>query len=115
MSLLSLILTFIITLFVLFGPMYSSGAGVLQTMGYVPLALFSPIASAGLGLFPIRALKIIAAVLMLAFAVVGGFSEGLFYFPVAVLMFFAAFRRSPLPKDAPPTSMSDDEFWSQRL
>ena len=63
MSLLSLILTFIITLFVLFGPMYSSGAGVLQTMGYVTLALFSPIAIAGLGLFPIRALKIIAAVL----------------------------------------------------
>jgi hypothetical protein len=41
MSLLSLFLTFTITLFVLFGPMYSSGAGILQTMGYVPPARMS--------------------------------------------------------------------------
>jgi hypothetical protein len=46
---------------------------------------------------------------------VAGFSVGVFYFPVAVLMLFAAFRRSPLPEDPPPAPMSDDEFWSQRL
>jgi hypothetical protein len=115
MSLLSLILTFIIALFVLFGPMYSSGAGVLQVMGYMPPTLLIPIFIAGLGLFQLRALKITAAVLMLAFAIVGGFSVGLLYVPVVVLMFFAAVRRSPLPKDPPPTPMSDKEFWSQRL
>jgi hypothetical protein len=116
MSLLSLILTFTITLFVLFGPMYSSsGAGILQTMGYVPPALFVPIAVAGLGLFQLRALKITAAVLMLAFAMVGGFSVGLFYVPVVVLMFFAAFRRSAAPEDPPPARMSDEDFWQQRL
>ena len=115
MSLLSLVLTLAVTVFVLFAPMYSSGAGILQTMGYVPPALFVPIAVAGLGLFPLRALEIVAAVLMLAFAIVGGFSVGLMYVPVVVLMFFAAFRHSPLPKDPPPAPMSDDEFWSQRL
>jgi hypothetical protein len=84
-------------------------------MGYVPPALFALIAVAGLRLFQLRALKITAAFLMVAFAIVGGFSVGLFYFPVVVLMFFAAFRPSPVSKDPPPTPMSDDEFWSQRL
>jgi len=115
LSLLSLFLTFTITLFVLFGHMYSSGAGILQTMGYVPPALFVPIAVAGLGLFQLSALKITAAVLMLAFAIVGGFSVGLFYVPVVVLMFFAAFRRSPAPEDPPPARMSDEDFWQQHL
>jgi len=73
MSLLSLFLTFTITLFLIFGPIYSSGAGILQAMGHVPPALFVPIAVAGLGLFQLSALKITAAVLMLAFAIVGGF------------------------------------------
>jgi hypothetical protein len=115
MSLISLVLTLIITLFVLFGPMYSSGDGVLQVMGYMPPSLFIPIAVAGLGLFHLRAVKVAAAILMLAFAIIGGFSVGLFYFPVVGLMFVAAFRRSPVPKDVPPAPMSEDEFWKQRL
>jgi hypothetical protein len=115
MSLLSLVLTLAVTVFVLFGPMYSSGAGVLQVMGYMPPGLLIPITVAGLGLFRLRALKITAAVFMLAFAIVAGFSVGLLYLPVAAVMIFAAFRRSPLPKDPPPAPMSDDEFWSQRL
>ncbi len=115
MSLLSLILTFTVTLFVLFGPIYSSGAGVLQVMGYMPPGLLIPIAVAGVGLFHLRALKIIAAILMMFFAIIAGFSVGLLYFPVVVLMFIAAFRRSPAPEDAPPAPMSDDEFWNQRL
>ena len=115
MSLISLVLTLAITVFVLFGPMYSSGGGVLQVMGYMPPSLFIPIAVAGLGLFHLRAVKIVAAILMLAFAFIGGFSVGLFYFPVVVLMFVAAFRSSPEPEDPPPAPMSDDEFWKQRL
>ena len=78
-------------------------------------ALFLPIAVAGLGLLQRRAVKIVAAFLMLAFALIGGFSVGLFYLPVAFLMLFAAFRRSPLPEDPPQAPMSDDEFWKQRL
>jgi len=115
LSFISLILTLAITLFVLFGPLYSNGAGVLRVMGYMPPSLLIPIAVAGLGLFHFRAVKIVAAVLMLAFAIIGGFSVGLLYFPVVVLMSFAAFRRSPPPEDPPPAPMSDDEFWNQRL
>src|SRR5438128_1534417 len=98
----SLVLTLAVTVFVLVGPMYSNGAGILTVMGYIPPALFIPIAVAGLGLLKLRTVKIVAAFLILAFAIIGGFSVGLFYLPVAFLMFLAAFKRSPVPEDPPP-------------
>jgi hypothetical protein len=108
-SIVSLILTVAITLFVLFGP----GMSILISHG-IPATLFIPIVIVALRMVAPRSLKFIAAVLMLLWVFVASFSVGLFYVPVVVLMFIAA-RRSPPPQDPSPAPMSDDEFWSQRL
>jgi hypothetical protein len=83
---LSLLTTAIISLLLLMMPVYSGGRTLLEVNGpriWGILAIPMVIAMAPL-IFP--RLKISAAVAMFAFALVAGFSIGLFYLPAAILL-----------------------------
>jgi hypothetical protein len=83
---LSLVTTAIISLLLLMMPVYSGGRTLLEVNGpriWGILAIPMVIAIAPL-IFP--RLKISAAVAMFAFALVAGFSIGLFYVPAAILL-----------------------------
>jgi hypothetical protein len=83
---LSLLTTAIISLLLLMLPVYSGGRTLLEVNGpriWGILAIPMVIAMAPL-IFP--RLKISAAVAMFAFALVAGFSIGLFYLPAAILL-----------------------------
>jgi hypothetical protein len=83
---LSLLTTAIISLLLLMMPVYSGGRTLLEVNGpriWGILAIPMVIAIAPL-IFP--RLKISAAVAMFAFALVAGFSIGLFYVPAAILL-----------------------------
>jgi hypothetical protein len=79
-------------LFFLIFPAYSSGATLLQVNGSDALfPLFFPVIVALLALLlSQRVMRVVAAVLMAGFVLIGGFSIGLFYIPAAFTMLLAA-------------------------
>lgn len=80
---LSFSLAMVAALFFLIFPAYSSGATLLQVNGpdaLVPLLLPVIVALVAL-LIPKRVMRIVAAVLLAGFALIAGFSIGLFYIP----------------------------------
>src|ERR1700730_8428635 len=84
--LISLIITAVVSLLLLTVPVYSSGQTLVKVNGprvFGILAIPIVIALAPLA-FP--RLKIPAAIAMLVFAVIGGFSIGFFYLPAAALL-----------------------------
>jgi hypothetical protein len=88
----SFVLALAAAVFVVICPVYSSGATLLQINGsgaVVPVMF--PVAVAMLPvLFRKQAVRIVAAILMGAFALIAGMSIGLFYAPAAILMLLAA-------------------------
>jgi len=94
---LSFLLALAATVFWLFAPAYSSGSGVasktlIEVNGFWVLALlaFPP----AVALLPLiwrkRWVRVAAAVVLVAFAFVGGFSVGLPYFPAGIAMILAS-------------------------
>jgi hypothetical protein len=83
---LSLVATAIISLLLLMMPVYSSGRTLLEVNGPRMWGILSiPIVIAIAPLI-YRRLKTSAAVAMLVFALVGGFSIGFFYLPAVILL-----------------------------
>jgi hypothetical protein len=99
LTLLSLALAIAAALFLLVYPVYSglnnshpTRATLLEVNGQsaiIPVALPVVVALVPV-LFPHRVIRIIAAVVLGAFALIGGFTIGLFYVPAAVAMVVAA-------------------------
>ena len=108
---LSFSLAMVAALFFLIFPAYSSGATLLQVNGpdaLVPLLL--PVIVALVALIPKRVMRIVAAVLLAEFALIAGFSIGLFYIPAAFTMLLAAFapgQTQPSPLENKESSTSN--------
>lgn len=78
--------------FLLMWPVYSNGATLLQVNGsWAVVPVIFPVVVALLpGIFRKQAVRIVAAIVMGAFALVAGMSIGLFYVPAAIVMLLAA-------------------------
>ncbi len=82
----TLLATLLISLALLAAPLYNSGSGrttLLQVNGSSGLIVFLPVAISVLGLFTNK-LRLIAGCLMLGWVVLGMWSVGLYYIPIAV-------------------------------
>jgi hypothetical protein len=83
-----------ISLFAAFAPSYA-GSGpsknLVQVNGIIALVVLIPITVSLLGFATEQWVRILGAVLMLAFCLIGAAAIGLFYLPVAILMFVQGF------------------------
>jgi hypothetical protein len=72
----------------LIAPVYSSGQTLMEVNGPRVFGVLAVPVVIALGPLVFRRLKTPAAVAMLAFALIAGFSIGLFYLPAALLLFW---------------------------
>jgi len=89
--------TVAISLFWLLGPLYNASNGLGAGSVHVLLVVCIPVLISLLGLSPQRWARVTGALLMFFFWVISGFSIGLLYTPVMVLMFILANRPAGEP------------------
>lgn len=82
----SLLVTVVVSILLLIAPLYSSGKTLVEVNGPRAFGVLAIPVVIALGPMAFRWLKIPAAIAMLAFALVAGFSIGLFYLPIAALL-----------------------------
>ncbi len=93
-------------------PVYSIGSSESNSLRHAtllgvngPLALVALAIPVLIALLPLLipkfSARLIAGVILLVFAVISGFSMGLFYFPSAILMVMAGLLSAPLRKKRP--------------
>lgn len=95
--------TLALSLGLLGAPLYTNGSGsesFLQVNGFNSLIVFFPVAISILGLFSNR-LRLFAGFLMLGWVVLGAWTVGLYYVPIAVCLLWPA--KSPQEDSAMPT------------
>ena len=101
-DLFAVLATLALSLGLLAAPLYSSGsqrATFLQINGFHGLIVFVPVAISILGMFSDR-LRVLAGFLMLGWVVVGAWTVGLFYIPIALCLLW------------PARHAQDDDGWS---
>jgi hypothetical protein len=84
--LVSVVTTAVVSLLLLIVPVYSSGRTLLEVNGPLVLGILAIPIVIALGPLVFPRLKIPAAIAMLVFALIGGFSIGFFYLPAATLL-----------------------------
>src|ERR1700730_14865581 len=82
----SLAITAVVSLLILTAPVYSSGQTLIKVNGPRIFGILAIPIVIALGPLVFPRLKIPAAIAMLVFALMGGFSIGLFYLPAAVVL-----------------------------
>ena len=85
-KLIGLGVTVVVSLLFLIAPVYSSGQTLVEVNGPRVFAIVAIPVLIALGPVAFRWLTIPAALAMLAFSLIAGFSIGLFYLPIAVLL-----------------------------
>ena len=86
--LISLAVTAVVSLLLLTVPVYSSGQTLVKVNGPRVFGILAIPIVIALGPLVFPRLKIPAAIAMLVFALLGGFSIGLFYLPAAMVLFW---------------------------
>ncbi len=84
--LISFVVTVVVSLLLLIAPVYSNGQTLVEVNGPRVFGVLAIPVVIALGPLAFRWLTIPAAVAMLAFSLIAGFSIGLFYLPIAVLL-----------------------------
>ena len=105
-------LAFAASCLLLFLPVYSIGSSESNSLRHAtllgvngPLAVVAVAIPVLIALVPLLipkfSARLIAGLILLAFAVISGFSIGLFYFPSAIMMVMAGLVSAPLRKTRP--------------
>jgi hypothetical protein len=82
----SLLVTVVVSILLLIAPLYSNGETLPEVNGPRAFGVLAIPIVIAVGPMVFRWLKIPAAIAMLVFALLAGFSIGLFYLPVAALL-----------------------------